>query len=83
MDKKSPPSSQHQGYPKDYYPTPDIRFVLVEIGKLSSNMERLISDVKSQSEKLDAVRHQVSFVKGGIWVIGILFALAVAIIKFI
>lgn len=83
MDKRSSPSSQHQAAPKDRYSTSDIRFLMVEIGKLSSNMERMITDVKAQGEKLDGVRHQVSFVEGGIWVIGLLFAVAVAIIKFV
>jgi phage shock protein A len=47
----------------------DLRFVLVEIGKLTSSVERLISDVKSMGEKVDELRHQVTFVRGGLYVI--------------
>lgn len=68
--------------PRDLYPTSDIRFVLVEIGKLSSSVERLIVDVKSQSDKLDVVRHQVTFVRGAMWVIGGLIALSAIAVKF-
>lgn len=53
----------------------DQRFVLLEIGKLSSNVERLITDVKSMGEKVDGLRHQVTFVRGALYVVsGVLAA---------
>lgn len=57
--------------PQDLYPTSDIRFVIHEVGKLTAKVDRLIEDVGKHSEKIDAVRHQVSFVKGAMWIIGI------------
>lgn len=53
--------------PRDLYPTSDIRFVMMEIGKLTSSVDRLIADVKSQGEKIDDLRHKVSFIKGAWW----------------
>ncbi|NVD73281.1 hypothetical protein HUX88_22460 [Duganella sp. BJB1802] len=53
----------------------DLRFVLLEIGKLSSNVERLITDVKFMGEKVDGLRHQVTFVRGALYVVsGVLAA---------
>jgi len=36
----------------------DIRFVIHEVGKLTSKVDRLIDDVGKQGGKDDAVRHQ-------------------------
>lgn len=36
------------------------------LGDLSAKVERLIGDVKSQGDKVDGLRHQASFIKGGI-----------------
>jgi len=59
----------------------DIRFVLVEIGKLSTKVDRLLEDVKSQGDKVDDLRHQVTFVKGVVWVLGgVLAILGVALV---
>jgi hypothetical protein len=55
---------------QDLHPTSDIRFVIHEIGKLTSKVDRLIDDVDKHGDKIDAVRHQVTFVKGALWVIG-------------
>lgn len=52
--------------PRDLYPTSDIRFVLLEIGKLTSKVDRLIHDVDKQDEKLDKLLHQSSYIKGAI-----------------
>jgi hypothetical protein len=54
----------------------DIRFVMVELGKLGTKVDRLIQDVDRQGTKIDAVWHQISFVKGALWVLGGLFAIA-------
>jgi hypothetical protein len=43
---------------------------MLEIGKLSTKVDRLIADVDGHGDKIDAVRHQVTFVKGALWVIG-------------
>ena len=56
----APPREFPSVTPQDLHPTSDIRFVMVEIAKLSSSVERLIDDVKVQGEKLDAVRIQTS-----------------------
>lgn len=66
--------------PHDLYATSDIRFVMVEIGKLTTQVSRLIEDVGKHGEKIDLVRHQISFVKGAVWVFGALGAIAVAAI---
>lgn len=52
--------------PRDLYPTSDIRFVMVEVGKLCANVERLIADVKSHGEKLDGIKTQSTYIKGAI-----------------
>src|ERR1700733_932369 len=60
-EQPTTPSEFAQVPPRDLYPTSDIRFVLVEIGKLSASVDRLIDDVSAQGTKVDAIRHQVSF----------------------
>lgn len=49
-----------------------------KLAELATKTDRLIKDVESQSGKLDAVRQQISFVKGAVWVVGALVAFAVA-----
>jgi hypothetical protein len=61
---------------QDLHPTSDIRFVIHEIGKLTTKVDRLIEDVDKHGDKIDAVRHQVSFVKGAFWVFSGLIAIA-------
>lgn len=39
---------------------------MIEVAKLSTLVERLIKDVGAQEEKLDALRHQATYIKGGI-----------------
>lgn len=68
-----PPEEFAQATPRDLHPTSDIRFVMVEMAKLSTLVERLISDVGNQESKIDGLRHQASYIKG------ILAALVVAI----
>jgi hypothetical protein len=43
---------------------------MLRIGELSSKVDRLIDDVAEQGTKIDSVNHQISFVKGALWVIG-------------
>jgi len=61
---------------QDLHPTSDIRFVIHEIGKLTAKVDRLIDDVDKHGDKIDGVRHQVSFVKGAVWVFGGLLTIA-------
>ena len=69
--------------PRDLHPTSDIRFVMVEIGKLNANVDRLITDVSSQAGKIDDLRHQVSFVKGAVWVAIPLILLFITVLGFL
>jgi hypothetical protein len=46
------------------------------IGELTAKTDRLISDVASHGTKVDGIGHQISFVKGALWVIGALVILA-------
>lgn len=39
---------------------------LLEIGKLTSNVDRLIADTESQAQKLNSLLHQSTFIKGAI-----------------
>ena len=80
--ESGPPTEYPQTTPRDLYATSDIRFVMVEVGKLSANVERLIADIKSQGEKLDAVRHQASYIKGGLAVGIVLIGGFIAIASF-
>jgi hypothetical protein len=68
--------------PRDLYSTADIRFVLVEIGKLTADVKHLISDVKSQGEKIDKLMHESSFTKGAVWVGTGLILIFIAIATF-
>lgn len=62
--------------PRDLYAASDIRFVMVEIGKLTSSVQHLLDDVKSQGTKLDGLRMTVA------WVAGV-FATLLAIAAFV
>lgn len=73
--ESGPPEDFPQVPPRDLYPLSDIRLVIQEVAKLSALVDRLISDVKDQGDKIDKVRHQVTFVKGALWVLGGLLAL--------
>ena len=66
--------------PQDLYQTSDIRFVMIELGKVGVKVDRLIQDVEGHGAKIDAVRHQISFVKGAVWVLGALVTIAMVVI---
>jgi len=73
MTKRQPPAAQDstpsdfpQVTPPDLYATSDIRFVMLEIGKLGTKVDRLIDDVKDHGGKIDDIRSQASFIKGAI-----------------
>jgi len=42
------------------------------VAEIGAKTDRLITDVAGQGEKIDAVRHQISFVRGVLWVFGFL-----------
>ena len=67
--------------PPDLYATSDIRFVMLKIGELMTKVDTLISDVEKHGDKIDQVRHQISFVKGALWVLGgVVAAISLAVI---
>lgn len=39
---------------------------MVEVAKLSTLVERLIKDVGAQESKIDALRHQATYIRGGL-----------------
>jgi hypothetical protein len=51
------------------------------IGDLSAKTDRLISDVRSQAEKIDAIRLRMSWIAGGAAVVGFLVAGAIGWLK--
>ena len=53
------------------------------IGELASKTDRLISDVKSQGDKLDVIRHRFSWLAGIGATVGFLIALGLAAAKFL
>jgi hypothetical protein len=65
--------------PRDLHPTSDIRFVIHELGKLTSSVERLITDVAGHGTKIGEVKDAITFVKGAIWVIGAVVAVVTTI----
>lgn len=65
----TPPTDFASAPPRDLHPTSDIRFVITEVAKLTTQVERLIQDVDKIDTKVEAVCHQVTFVKGALWVI--------------
>jgi hypothetical protein len=69
--------------PRDLHPTTDIRFVIHELGKLTSQVTRLIADVDGQGKKIGEVKDAINFVKGALWVIGGGVVLSSAIIGLI
>ena len=51
------------------------------IGELSAKTDRLVSDVKSQGEKIDGVRIRLAWVAGAAAVVGFLIALALGLMR--
>jgi hypothetical protein len=46
------------------------------VAELATKTDRLIRDVDGHGNKIDGVRHQISFVKGALWVLGGLIVVA-------
>jgi hypothetical protein len=51
--------------PQDLYPTSDIRFVMVELGKVGAKLDRLIEDVGKHSQKIDKLDTTLDRVRTG------------------
>ena len=47
------------------------------VASLATKVDRLIDDTSKHGDKIDAIRQQISFVKGALWVIGGLMTLAI------
>jgi hypothetical protein len=60
------PGDFPQAPPRDIFPMSDIRLVMIEMAKLSTQVERLIKDVAGQETKLDGLSHQATYIKGGL-----------------
>lgn len=58
--------------------SPAIMELKGSVAALATKIDRLIEDIGKLSEKSDTVRNQISFVRGAIWVIGGLMAIAIA-----
>lgn len=71
-DPQETPSEFPETTPRELHPTSDIRFVMHEVGRLTANVERLIADVQAQGSKIDELRQQASYIKGGMAVAVIL-----------
>lgn len=65
-----PPQSFPSVPPQDLHPTSDIRFVMVELGKFGTKIDRLIEDVGKHSEKIGALEKSVDRVRTGAIVAG-------------
>ena len=61
--------------PRELYATSDIRFVMLKIGELMTKVDSLIGTVDKHGDKIDDLRHKVSFVKGAMWVMGSVMAI--------
>lgn len=60
--------------PPDLYATSDIRFVTLEIGKLTAKVDRLIEDVGKQTTKITALEKAVDRFK---WTITVVVGISV------
>lgn len=65
--------------PQDLYPTSDIRFVLVEIGKLNTKIDHLISVQEKFGSKLDTAVLTIDRVKTGSIVAGVILSAVIAL----
>jgi hypothetical protein len=45
------------------------------VASLVTSVDRLITDVAKQGDKIDAVQDQITFVRGALWVFGVLVTL--------
>jgi hypothetical protein len=62
--------------PTELYATSDIRFVTLEIGKLTTKVDRLIADVDKQSGKINSLEKAVDRFK---WTAAVVVFIAIAV----
>ncbi len=67
---------------EDLHFSAGIRFVLVEVGKLTATVNRLVDDVKDLKHQVEGIKHQVSFVKGAVWASVAFLTLLVGVLSF-
>ena len=64
---KEPVSPQGDDFaatqPHELHPMADIRLVIIEVSKLSTLVERLVTDVADMDKKVDKLRHQATYLK--------------------
>lgn len=65
--------------PVDLYPTSDIRFVMVELGKLSTKVDRLIDDVEKAGDKVSDLSKKIASFETAAKVIGAALAIIAAV----
>jgi hypothetical protein len=53
------------------------------LGELSAKTDRLMTDVKSQGDKIDKVRLRLSWVAGGAAVVGFFVAVLLVVLRFL
>lgn len=63
-----PPTEYAQVPPREIYPASDVRTLLIEMGKVSTKVDRLVDDVKDQDKKVDELRQKAAFIQGAIYV---------------
>lgn len=82
------PESLPKTTPQDYVPQGhDFTLQAViemqrSVGELTAKVDRLISDVKSQGDKIDGVRMRLAWVAGGAAAVGFLLALGLTAARF-
>ena len=81
------PVNEPQGTPRELHPTSDIRFVMIEVAKLTERIEHMVkkqdelkADGRETRDRLFEIEKGVSFVKGAMYVLGGLFTLALVVI---
>lgn len=74
-DDQSPRSMPQVAPPQDLHPMADIRFVIVEVSKLTERIDQLIADVKEHGTRLRTIETAVDRVKTGAYVAGVIFSL--------
>jgi hypothetical protein len=78
QDKISVPPAAPNTHPRDLFNMTDIRVVMVEIGKLSANVDTLIKTVDKHGDKLEAIATKEAWTRGVIAAVGAVLTIFVA-----
>jgi len=65
--------------PQDLHPTSDIRFVMVELGKVGTKLDRLIEDVDKHGDKIGKLEKTIDRVWTGGIVAGVVISASIAL----